>query len=246
MKTMFNDSRIVSIAFALATTMVACIPPSLPAATQPTLLITTPSATVIPLKTSSIPIPTSSPEPGSRVIHLRDALPEGVCALPTIIIPTPAPTPQSLYDVDPSTGLHVTGKAVAINLETYRLLVMGKVNHPLNLSYDELRCMPKVEAKYALVCPGVFRDTATWAGTPLDYVLKLAGIQLGANTLELVGADGYNADIEIETALAANGFLAYEWEGETLPILHGFPVRAVFPGVEGNKWVKWLVKIEVY
>jgi len=243
---MVNDCKIVSIVLTLATIMVACIPPRLSAATQPTLLIPTPSATVIPLKSLSIPTPTSSPEPGSSVIHLRDALPEGVCALPTIIIPTPAPTPQSLYDVDPFTGLHVTGKAVAINMETYRLSVVGKVNHTLNLSYDELRCMPKVEAKYVLVCPGVFRDTATWAGTPLDSVLKLAGIQFGAKTLELVGADGYNADIKIETALAANGFLAYEWEGETLPILHGFPVRAVFPGVVGNKWVKWLVKIEVY
>ena len=32
---------------------------------------------------------------------------------------------------------------------------------------------------------------------------------------------------------------------EPLPILHGFPVRTVFPALEGNKWVKWLVEIEV-
>jgi sulfane dehydrogenase subunit SoxC len=44
----------------------------------------------------------------------------------------------------------------------------------------------------------------------------------------------------------ARCFLAYEWEGKALPALHGFPVRAVFPGLEGNQWVKWLTKIEVY
>ena len=41
-------------------------------------------------------------------------------------------------------------------------------------------------------------------------------------------------------------FLAYEWEGEPVPILHGFPVRAVFPSLNGNKWVKWLIGIDVY
>jgi DMSO/TMAO reductase YedYZ molybdopterin-dependent catalytic subunit len=40
--------------------------------------------------------------------------------------------------------------------------------------------------------------------------------------------------------------LAYAWEGEPLPILHGFPVWAVFPELDGSTWVKWLVKIEVY
>jgi len=40
-------------------------------------------------------------------------------------------------------------------------------------------------------------------------------------------------------------FLAYEWEGEPLPIVHGFPVRAVFPALNGSKWVKWLVQIDV-
>jgi DMSO/TMAO reductase YedYZ molybdopterin-dependent catalytic subunit len=41
-------------------------------------------------------------------------------------------------------------------------------------------------------------------------------------------------------------FLAYEWEGKALPRLHGFPVRAIFPSLEGNQWVKWVVKIEVF
>ena len=40
-------------------------------------------------------------------------------------------------------------------------------------------------------------------------------------------------------------FLAYELRGEPVPILHGFPVRAAFPGLPGFYWVKWLVKIEV-
>jgi DMSO/TMAO reductase YedYZ molybdopterin-dependent catalytic subunit len=40
-------------------------------------------------------------------------------------------------------------------------------------------------------------------------------------------------------------FLAYEWEGEPLPRLHGFPLRVVIPSAQGNQWTKWLVEIRV-
>jgi len=32
-------------------------------------------------------------------------------------------------------------------------------------------------------------------------------------------------------------------EGETLPVLAGFPLRAVFPGEPGYRWVKWILEI---
>jgi len=63
--------------------------------------------------------------------------------------------------------------------------------------------------------------------------------------LRLVGADGYAAIATLEMVTSGKAFSAYEWEGEPLPILHGFPVRAVFPEPAGNVWVKWLTRIEV-
>jgi DMSO/TMAO reductase YedYZ molybdopterin-dependent catalytic subunit len=188
----------------------------------------TPSPTV-----TSIPLPTETPTPAP-------------CALPTVIPPTPPAETPGYAQLDPDTGLHVTGKAPEIDWQSYRLLVTGKVDHPLSLTYDELRCMRKVEATAVLICPGFFEDEATWAGTPIEDVLALAGVQEGATGLRLVSADGYSPKVPIDTVLSNGGFLAYEWEGEPLPILHGFPVRAVLPEVTGGQWVKWLVEVEVY
>lgn len=168
------------------------------------------------------------------------------CVLEPIVVPTmPAEIP-GYTQKDPATGLHVTGKAQEIDLESYRLEVTGKVNQPLSLSYDDLRCMPRIEARPTLICPGFFRDIATWAGASLKYVLESAGVQEGARGIRLKSADGYSSSIPISEALSEKNYLAYELEGEPVPILHGFPVRAVFPELDGNKWVKWLVKIEVY
>jgi DMSO/TMAO reductase YedYZ molybdopterin-dependent catalytic subunit len=147
--------------------------------------------------------------------------------------------------LDVTTNLHVTGQYQTIDLADYRLRVTGKVDHPLSLTYDDLRCLPKIEARSTLICKGYFEDVATWAGAPLAYLLDLAGVRAGASSLDLKGADGYSAFVTLEEAFRPDNFIAYEWEGQPLPILHGFPARAVFPSLLGNKWVKWLLEIEV-
>jgi DMSO/TMAO reductase YedYZ molybdopterin-dependent catalytic subunit len=159
--------------------------------------------------------------------------------------PTPSKIP-GYAQLDPTTGLHVTGTLQEISLGRYGLEVTGLVDHPLRLSYDELRCMPRVTARPTLICPGYFADTASWAGVPLKYVISAAGAKAGAKGVRLIGADNYTVSLSMDRAMADGNFLAYEWEGKAVPRLHGFPLRAVFPGLEGNQWVKWLVRIEVY
>jgi DMSO/TMAO reductase YedYZ molybdopterin-dependent catalytic subunit len=168
------------------------------------------------------------------------------CVLPAVIPPTPPAETPGYVELDPDTGLHMTGEPQQIDLDSYRLHITGKVDNPLDLTYDDLRCLPKIEKRVTLTCPGFFVDEATWAGTPFRDVLALADVQQDAFGLRLISADGYTTIVTMGTALSELSFLAYEWEGEPLPILHGFPVRAVFPEESGGSWVKWLVEIEVY
>jgi len=168
------------------------------------------------------------------------------CGLKPVVAPTLPAVIPGYTDLDPVTGLHMTGKYQQIDLSTYRLKIMGKVEHLLSLSYDDLRCMPKIESRPTLVCPGFFTDVAAWAGVPLKSILEQAVVLPDATDVRLNSADGYSATITLREALSEENYLAYEWEGEPLPILHGFPVRAVFPHLQGNTWVKWLISIELY
>ena len=169
-----------------------------------------------------------------------------LCSLPNVIAPTPPAVIPRYAELDETTNLHVTGTMKEIDPADYRLVVTGTVAHPLSLTYDELRCMPKREVRTLLVCPGFFQDDATWAGVPLDYILDMAGVLPEATAIVLRGADGYTARLGLDVVRdGSRHILAYEWEGEPLPALHGFPVRGVFPEQQGNKWVKWLLEIEV-
>ena len=208
-----------------------CMPQQAATVAPPAVAVNTPTAA-----------PSETPAPSPTPVESTVASP---CVLPTVVPPTPPPERPGYAHLDITTGLHVTGNPQEIDLGTYRLKVSGRVARPLSLSYDELRCMPKVEVHAELNCPGFFTDEATWAGARIQDVLALAGVQEGATGLRLISADGYQATV-YTVALLDTSMLAYEWEGKPLPILHGFPVRAVLPGVTGGKWVKWLIEIEVY
>ena len=199
----------------------ACTAP--PSAT-PTVTATIPAATV---KAVAL-----TPNPAS-------------CVLSPIIVPTRPATTPGYTELDPSAGLHMTGTPQEIDVTTYRLKVTGKVERPLSLTYDDLRCLPKIQTSAVLICPGFFEDEANWAGASLMSVLDMAGVQPEATSLLLVGADQYATSVTLQQARTGNNHLAYEWEGKPIPILHGFPVRAVFPSLQGNTWVKWLVEIQV-
>lgn len=167
------------------------------------------------------------------------------CVLTPLEMPATPERIPGYTELDRSTGLHVTGTIQRIDIRTYKLEVTGKVKNSLRLAISDLRCMRRIEASPKLVCPGFFEDITTWAGVPLKTVIELAKPSTDAKEIHLVGADGYSATVPIKEAMSEKNFLAYEWTGKYLPELHGFPLRAVFPDMEGNRWVKWLIKIEV-
>jgi len=186
----------------------------------------------------------SAPETQVVVEPTVGITPESTCTLEPVVVPTPADTP-GYAQLDETTGLHYTGTYVDFDFDAWTLVVEGEVNQPLSLTYDEIRCMDKVEQDPVLVCPGFFEDHFSWSGVRLADVLALADPTEDATTIRIFGRDGYSQKITLETAMAETSLLAWEWEDQILPAIHGFPLRAVFPDEQGNKWVKWIERIRV-
>jgi len=209
------------------------------AAPAATLAVVAPAASITPARTE---IPLTQP---ATITPTTAQDSSAVCNPAPIVAPTLPAVIPGYTQLDETTGLHMTGTYQQIDLATYRLKVSGLVDHPLSLTYDELRCLPKVSDNPPLVCVGFFRDVATWSGVPIKDVLELAGVQAKAMTVSLISADGYRTSVPLAEALKPENFLAYELEGQPLPLLHGFPLRGVFPGMDGNKWAKWVVGIEI-
>ncbi len=159
--------------------------------------------------------------------------------------PTALPTPTR--ELTPIEALGKTGSPVQIDISTYRLSVDGLVEHLLLLSYDDLLALPAVSRVPRLECPGFFVDYAEWTGPLVRTILEQAGVQSGAVEVEFF--DGheqpYQKILTLEEALADDTYLAYQVNGQTLPVEHGYPLRLVAGSKLGSYWVKWLVRIEV-
>jgi DMSO/TMAO reductase YedYZ molybdopterin-dependent catalytic subunit len=156
-----------------------------------------------------------------------------------------------------------------IRLASWKLCIDGLVEHNLTLTFEEIRRMPKVEMANTLECSGNSRSllqekasgnpwtiggvgNAIWGGIWLKDLLDRAKPRKGARHVSFEGFDKplgssgikFIRSIPLEKAIDST-LLAYEMNGQPLPLKHGYPLRALALGWTGANCVKWLHKISV-
>jgi DMSO/TMAO reductase YedYZ molybdopterin-dependent catalytic subunit len=153
-----------------------------------------------------------------------------------------------------------------ISNDAYRLRITGLVDKPLVLSLADLKRRPRVEVDAGFECggnrgPGIFHGligNARWAGASVRDLLMDAGLKPEGIEVVFYGADkgmenirdtdveqSFGRSMHFEDALQPQLVLAYEMNGEPLPLYHGAPVRLLVPGWYGVANVKWLSQIHV-
>ncbi|HXW45949.1 MAG TPA: sulfite oxidase [Streptosporangiaceae bacterium] len=154
---------------------------------------------------------------------------------------------------------------------SWQLEVSGLVGRPLSLGLPDLCALPARSLTVTLECAGNGRtlfspgvpgeawalgavSTARWTGALLSDVLEEARILPSAREAIFRGADAgpvaglaepirFERSLPVEDALESGALLAYEMNGQPLPVAHGFPVRLVVPGWYAVASVKWLAEI---
>jgi DMSO/TMAO reductase YedYZ molybdopterin-dependent catalytic subunit len=139
----------------------------------------------------------------------------------------------------------------SVDANTWRLNVRGLVrNGPLQFTYDELKAMPSTSEYATLECisdkiDGDLISTAYWKGVSLKSILERAQVLPAAIYIVFRCSDGYDVGIPLDRGLMDGTILAYEMNGVPLPAEHGFPVRAIVPGLYGMMNAKWITDIEL-
>ena len=154
--------------------------------------------------------------------------------------------------------------AIDLTKQDYRLMINGLVDTPLVFTYDDLMRFPRESHVYFCECAA--NTGMEWAGSqlngaqfthgmihnmeyigvPLRTILNEAGIKPEATWVFVEGADASSNGRSIPMEKALDDVLvAFKANGEALRKEHGYPVRLVVPGWEGNMWVKWLRRIEL-
>jgi len=154
-----------------------------------------------------------------------------------------------------------------VSLNEYRLTIEGEVKEPRRFSFDELLRLPKAIQANTLECSGNGRSllnapaagnpwtvggvgNAVWGGVWLKDLLKFARPKEQARHVAFEGLDEpagkakikFIRSIPLEKAMGTT-LLAYEMNGEPLPLKHGFHLRTLALDWMGANCVKWLSKI---
>lgn len=160
----------------------------------------------------------------------------------------------------------------SVNQDSYKLRIEGLVEKPVELTVAEIKKRPRVEQIIGFECSGNSNTrgnpligNAKWAGASLASILKDAGLKAAAREVVFFAADAgteelnhsntgntpvkveqhFARSLPVEDARQPDVILAYEMNGQPLPVAHGAPVRLLVPGWYGVANVKWLNRIHV-
>jgi DMSO/TMAO reductase YedYZ molybdopterin-dependent catalytic subunit len=136
----------------------------------------------------------------------------------------------------------------------WKLKVGGLVETPAEFSLADLRAMPSRTQITRHDCVEGWSCIGKWKGVPLSQVLAAVNLKpearfilfLCADALEktLDGSGIYYESIGLEDALHPQTIIAYEMNGEVLPIAHGAPLRLRVERQLGYKMAKYVMRIE--
>lgn len=166
---------------------------------------------------------------------------------------------------------HLANIPNQVDLNTFRLMIRGRVKQPLSLSLEELkRDFEQVEIAAVCQCGGNSRGffeprvpggqwgngamgNAKWIGVRLRDLLNKAGLEEDGVQVRFDGLDRPVADatpdfqksLNLNDAIQEEVLVAHSMNGEPLPWLNGFPLRLVVPGWYATYWVKMLSDVEV-
>lgn len=171
---------------------------------------------------------------------------------------------ESRQDVaHPPTFLRVNGQPprnpeyaqlAATGFSGWRLRVHGLVAQPLDLSLDELHRLPYSSQRTVHVCIQGWTGVAQWGGVAVRELLERCRPLAGARYLvlrtldekwEQPGHGNYYTVIDLKMARKPQTLLAYEMNGQPLPIAHGAPLRLRLESQLGYRHAKYVHDIEL-
>ena len=143
------------------------------------------------------------------------------------------------------------GTLAANGFHDWALRVDGLVANPLTLSLAQLRALPARSQITMHSCDEGWNAIGQWKGVPLGQLLGLAAPTSRASYVVFHCMDKredgvhYYESIDLFDAFHPQTILAYEMNGQPLPVAYGAPLRLRVETQIGYKNAKYLERLEL-
>lgn len=167
------------------------------------------------------------------------------------VLPAPGTRPE-YTPVKDHYEVFLRVEPTVIDGTNYRLPIIGAVDNPMMLTLDDISSGYESMSHYVTLSCISGRlgtdliSTTQWTGVSMQKILADAKVSSSARSLFIKSGDGFYETIPLdEIADDERIMLTYAWDGNTLPVNHGFPLRIWRPDRYGMKQSKWITSMEV-
>lgn len=134
-----------------------------------------------------------------------------------------------------------------IDPASWRLSVGGLVEHPLSLTWDELRALPRVKVFADFHCVTTWSRLGNlWEGVAVREILSRVRPLPEARFAFLTALDsGWTTNLPLSDLDAEDALFADSHDGEPITLEHGGPLRLIVPRLYAWKSAKWVTRLDL-
>lgn len=125
----------------------------------------------------------------------------------------------------------------------YKLIIDGEVKFPTELNLFNLKKLPFASMIMQHVCVEGWAAIVQWGGIRLRDIAQMVQPKADVRYVLFESADKYTDSWDLASAIHPQTLLAYQMNGQPLPIENGAPLRLAAPIKLGYKLSKWVTKI---
>jgi DMSO/TMAO reductase YedYZ molybdopterin-dependent catalytic subunit len=137
----------------------------------------------------------------------------------------------------------------AAQFADWKLAVTGLVEHPLELTLDQVRTLPQRTQITRHDCVEGWSAIGQWTGPQLKTILDMARLKPEAKYIvfhcaDLLDGAPYYESVDLVDAFHPQTIVAHKLNGEPLPVKNGAPLRMRIERQLGYKHAKYVQAIE--
>jgi DMSO/TMAO reductase YedYZ molybdopterin-dependent catalytic subunit len=154
--------------------------------------------------------------------------------------------PPGQYDIEDAWPVLTAEVTPKLSTDTWSFAVEGLVERPVTWSWDEIHALPPSSYSGDIHCVTSWsKHDVTFGGVSVDTLLEAAGPLPSATHVVAFSHTGYTTNLPLEDVTGGRAWVAWEFDGQPLPVEHGGPARLVVPHLYFWKSAKWVAGLRL-
>ncbi len=136
------------------------------------------------------------------------------------------------------------GHRPEIALSEWRMKIDGLVESGRELSWQDFQSLPRQTYVHDIHCVTAWSSfDQSFEGVSTKVIEALVKPLSTAKAVMVESYDGYSTNLKVEDFFATGCLLADRWDGKSLEVIHGGPLRLVVPHLYFWKSAKWIKRL---